>query len=228
MIQKISNPRQSSTNAVVVINNTACCGDACVECEYRVFSVNLEGSTYLIFTFKNSVGVNVELRVDYTTDTLVLRTALIDFLSVIGYYVQNPMTDIYISFDADSISIAFYGCAEFVSLYSDNAGFTNAEKLCNFSPVCDYYFETNGNGGDPVSVSENGNAGTVHKFDILTDGAADVVEFLAVFFTTSIITVVANTDAGYFEITLTGAPNDLLYIDGVQGINSNCRKVFTA
>lgn len=227
MIQKISNPRQSSTNSVVVINNTACCGGTCVECEYRVFWVNLEGSTYLIFTFKNSVGVNVELRVDYTTDTLVLRTALIDFLEGVGYYVQNPMTDIYISFDADSISIAFYGCAEFVSLYSDNAGTAGSETLCNFSSVCDFSFTTDGNGVDPIPVSKNGTAGTVTQFT-MTDTEADVVNSLEDFFTATTITVVKNEAAGYFEITLTGAPNDLLYIDGDQGIKSNCRKIFTA
>jgi hypothetical protein len=227
MIQKISNPRQSSTNTVVVINHTACCGDACVECEYLVSGVNLESSTYLIFTFKNSVGVNVELRVDYTTDTLVLRTALIDFLEGVGYYVQNPMTDIYISFVADSISIAFYGCAEFVSLYSDNAGTAGSETLCNFTPVCDFYFESNGNGVDPVPVSKNGVDGTVTQFT-MADTAEDVIHLMEDFFTTSTVTVVKNTDAGYFEITVTGAPNDLLFIDGEQGIKSNCRKVYTA
>lgn len=227
MIQKISNPGASATNSVVLINNTACCGGACVECEYLVSGVNLESSTYLIFTFKNSGGVNVELRVDYTTDTLVLRTALIDFLEGIGYYVQNPMTDIYISFDADSISIAFYGCAEFVSLYSDNVGTAGAETLCNFTPVCDYYFESNGNGVDPVPVSKNGVDKQVTQFT-MADTAEDVIHLLEGFFTTSTVTVVKNTDAGYFEITVTGAPNDLLFVDGEQGIKSNCRKIYTA
>jgi len=225
MIQKVSNPGQSATNSVVVINNTACCGDICVECAYQITGVNLESSTYLIFTFSNSAGVSKELQIDYTTDTLVIRTALIAFLESIGYYVENPMTDIYISFVADIISIAFYGCAPFISLYSDVAGNTNAEKLCNFDPVCDYYFESDGNGEDPVRVSQNGADGTVKKFD-MPDSADDVKSYLESFFTTSTITVIKNETAGYFEITLTGAPNDLLFIDGDQGIKSNCRKVY--
>lgn len=227
MIQKISNPNASATNSVVVINNTACCGSNCPECAYQIPGVNLEGSTYLIFTFLSSTGQSSELRIDYTTDTLVLRTALIDFLEGIGYYVERPMTDIYISFVDYYISIAFYGCAEFVSLYSDNAGNTGAETLCNFTVVCDYSFTTDGNGSDPVPVSSNGVAGTVNKFDMAV-AAIDVASIIESFFTTSTVTVVKNEDAGYFEITLTGGVNDLLYIDGSQGIKSNCRKVYTA
>lgn len=227
MIQKISNPNAAATNSVVVINNTTCCGSNCPECAYQIIGVNLEGSTYLIFTFLSSTGQSSELRIDYTTNTTVLRAALIDFLEDIGYYVQSPMTDIYISFVDESISIAFYGCAEFVSLYSDKAGTTIAEKLCNFTPICDYYFESDGNGDDVVPVSKNGTSDTVHAFTILVS-ASDVKGFLEVFFTDVTVTVVKNEDAGYFEITITGAPNDLLYIDGEQGIKSNCRKVYTA
>lgn len=231
MFQKISNPGQSSTNGVVVINKTACCGSDCQECAYVVDGIitsELIGEP-AIYKFLNAAGVSVSVTLT-TSDIETIRNELLTFINSIGYYgtLEDIRTTEYIGEgDIPFLKIEIIGCAVFVSLdYPPDTPL--AEKLCNFSPVCDYYFETNGNGGDPVSVSENGNAGTVHKFDILTDGAADVVEFLAVFFTTSIITVVANTDAGYFEITLTGAPNDLLYIDGVQGINSNCRKVFTA
>ncbi len=231
MIQKISNPGQSATNSVVVINNTACCGAECVECAYVVDGIIIgdlisEPATY---TFLNSVGVSVSVTLT-TADIGTIRNELLVFINSIGYY--GTLDDIQITeyineFDFPAIKIEIIGCAVFVSLdYPPDT--VLAEKLCNFSPVCDYYFESDGNGGDPVSVSENGNAGTVHKFDILTDGAEDVVEFLKDFFTISTITVVANTDAGYFEVTLTGAPNDLLYIDGVQGIKSNCRKVYTA
>ena len=230
MFQKISNPGASATNSVVVINNTACCGGECVECAYMVDGIFVaewaDGATY---TFLNSSDVEVSVII-VSSDVEVIRNELLAFINSIGYY--GTLDDIRITeyLNGDEVAvlkIEVIGCAIFKSLdYS--IGLIEAQVLCNFTPVCDYYFETNGNGGDPVSVSENGNAGTVHKFDILTDGAADVVEFLAVFFTTSIITVVANTDAGYFEITLTGAPNDLLYIDGVQGIKSNCRKVYTA
>lgn len=230
MIQKISNPGQSSTNSVAVINNTACCGSECQECAYVIDGISLgdltEPATY---TFLNSVGATVSIIIT-SDNTNFIRNELLAFINSIGYY--GTLEDIRITeyineFDFPAIKIEIIGCAVFVSLeYPPDT--VLAEKLCNFTPVCDYYFETTGNGGDPVSVSENGNAGTVHKFDILTDGAVDVVEFLAVFFTTSTITVVANTDAGYFEITLTGAPNDLLYILGEQGIKSNCRKVYTA
>lgn len=227
MIQKISNPGQSSTNSVVVINNTACCGSSCVECAYQISGINLEGSTYLIFTFLSSTGQTSELRIDYTTNTTVLRAALLDFLEGIGYYVQSPMTDIYISFVDDSISIAFYGCAEFVSLYSDNAGTTAAETLCNFTPVCDYYFESDGNGDDPVPVSMNGVEGTMHSFTFL-DTAVDVKTFVEDYFVDNTATVIKNEVEEYFEITLTAAPNDIIFIDGDQGIKSNCRKVYTA
>ena len=145
MIQKISNPGQSATNSVVVINNTA----------------------------------------------------------------------------------IVYVCADFVNFYTTPSGDQPAEKFCVFNPVCDCYFETNGNGVDPVAVSENGTAGTVDAFTI-SDDATTVQGYLAAFFTTSTVTVVKNTTAGVFEITVTGAPNDLIYIDGVQGIKSNCRKVYTA
>lgn len=231
MFQKISNPGQSSTNSVVVINNTACCGIDCQECAYVVDGIIIgdlisEPATY---TFLNTAGVSVSITLT-TSDIETIRNELLAFINSIGYY--GTLDDIriteYIDVDDNSVyKIEVIGCAIFKSLdYS--IGLIEAQVLCNFTPVCDYYFETTGNGGDPVSVSENGNAGTVHKFDILTDGAEDVVEFLKDFFTTSTITVVANTDAGYFEVTLTGAPNDLLYIDGVQGIKSNCRKVYTA
>lgn len=227
MIQRISNPNASATNSVVVINNTACCGSNCPECAYQILGVNLENSTYLIFTFLSSTGQSSELRIDYTTNTTVLRAALLDFLQGIGYYVERPMTDIYISFVDDSISIAFYGCAEFVSLYSDNAGTTIAEKLCNFTPICDYYFQSDGNGAEPVPVSKNGVEGTMHSFNFL-DPANDVKIYVEDYFTGVTVTVVKNEDASVFEITITGAPNDLLYIDGEQGIKSNCRKVYTA
>ena len=227
MIQKISNPGQSSTNSVVVINNTACCGSSCVECAYQISGINLEGSTYLIFTFLSSTGQTSELRIDYTTNTTVLRAALLDFLEGIGYYVQSPMTDIYISFVDDSISIAFYGCAEFVSLYSDNAGTTAAETLCNFTPICDYYFQSDGNGAEPVPVSKNGVEGTMHSFNFL-DTANDVKIYVEDYFTGVTVTVVKNEVEEFFEITLTGAPNDLLYIDGEQGIKKKCYKVYTA
>jgi len=229
MIQKIYNPGASTTNSVVVINNTACCGGTCVECQYIVTGILIEGAEYFLFTFKNSVGKSIDINIDYTLDVEILRNQLIDFLQSIGYYVENPLTDISISFaDVYYITIIFYGCADFLNFYTTVSGDQPAEKFCNFIPTCDYYFESDGNGGDPVLVSENGNDGTVHKFDILTDGAEDVIEFLAVFFTTSTITVIKNETAGYFEITLTGAPGDLLFIDGVQGIKQKCYKVYIA
>lgn len=134
------------------------------------------------------------------------------------------MTDIYISFVDDSISIAFYGCAPFISLYSDIAGNTGAEVRCNWDPVCDYYFETDGNGDNPVPVSKNNVEGTIHAFTS-TETEGDVKGFVEEFFTDSTVTVVKNAE-DIFEITLTGAPSDVLYIDGEQGIKSNCRKVY--
>jgi len=137
-------------------------------------------------------------------------------------------TDISISFaDVYYITIIFYGCADFLNFYTTVSGDQPAEKFCNFIPTCDYYFESDGNGEDPVPVSENGNDGTVEKFDMTTTPEA-VAGNLEVFFTTSTVTVIKNEVAGFFEITLTGAPNDLLYIDGVQGIKSNCRKIYIA
>ena len=226
MIQKISNPGASATNSVVLINNTACCGGACVECEYLIPEQDMAGAQWMDFTFKNSVGATVVLRVDYPIETAALRTALVDFLEGIGYYVQSPLTDIYILNEDSKLTVSFFGCAEFVSMYSDIGG-ADAETLCDFTPICDYYFESNGNGVDPVPVSMNDVGGTVTAFTI-ADNEADVVNSLEDFFTTSTITVVKNEAAGYFEITLTGAPNDLIYIDGDQGIKSNCRKVYTA
>ena len=223
MIQKISNPGQSSTNAVVVINNTACCGGTCVECEYRVDPVNIDGAQYVDFTFKNSVGATVVLRVDYPIETAALRTALVDFLQSAGYYVENPLTDIYISNENPSLGVSFFGCAEFVSMYSDVGG-DDAETLCNFDPVCDYYFETDGNGVDPVPVSLNEISGTIHAFTSL-DTEGDVKGFVGEFFTNSTVTVFKNME-DIFEITLTSAPGDSVYIDGEQGIKSNCRKVY--
>ena len=67
----------------------------------------------------------------------------------------------------------------------------------------------------------------MHSFNFL-DTAVDVKIYVEDYFTGVTVTVVKNEVEEFFEITLTGAPNDLLYIDGEQGIKSNCRKVYTA
>jgi hypothetical protein len=224
MIKKISNPGQSATNSVVVINTTACCGGTCVECEYSL-TIKTIGGVTLSFVFNNSVGIEKTLTIPNTVDESVVRTALVDFLQSIGYYVENPMTDIEIVFVGDDIEIAFYGCAEFIGAYLDSEPITLAQKFCNFDPVCDYYFETDGNGASTVPVSKNGTADTLAAFTI-ADSAATVKAIVEAFFTTSTVTVVKNTDAGVFEITVTGAPEDLLFIDGEQDIKSNCRKIY--
>lgn len=229
MIQKIYNPGASLTNSVVVINTTACCGSDCPDCAYVIDSI-LPGDLVdpATYTFLNSTGTSVSVVI--TSDNMeVIQNELLAFINSIGYY--GTLDDIrvtgYINFEDElRYKIEVIGCAVFVSLEYPPATLT-AEVLCNFTPVCDYYFESDGNGVDPVPVSKNGTGGTVTAFT-MSDTAEDVMHLLEDFFTTSTVTVVKNTTAGYFEITVTGAPSDILYIDGVQGIKSNCRKIYIA
>lgn len=231
MIQKISNPGQSATNSVVVINNTACCGAECVECAYVVDGIIIgdlisEPATY---TFLNTVGVAVSITLT-TADIETIRNELLVFINSIGYY--GALDDIritdYIDVDDNSVyKIEVIGCADFVSVTTINETILS-ETLCAFVPACDYTFTTEGS-VSAIPVSLNGTEGTVGAF-LPSEPPVDIEVKLAAFFTgASSIDATINEAETEITVVIHGyLPNDLLYIDGVQGIKSNCHKVYIA
>jgi len=230
MIQKISNPGQSSTNAVVVINNTACCSSDCPDCAYVVDGIITSEliSEPAIYIFLNAAGAEVSITLT-TADIETIRNELLIFINSIGYY--GTLDDIritdYIDGDDNSVyKIEVIGCANFISVTTINEAILS-ETLCVFVPSCDYTFTTEGS-EDPVPVSLNGTESTVAAFSPADPQA--VPDILAVFFTTATsIDVTINDAETELTIVLHGyLPNDLIYIDGQQGIKGPCRKVYIA
>ena len=221
MIKRKYNPGASATNLTVISQtDSGCCNDALTECQYVATWTIASTDTLVSLTMKDSAGVTkvytfpASLSDPAPADASAINTALTDWIESNGYVVEGK--SVVVEVTATTVTATFTGEAVFTANADTDASYT-ITPACVKSVECTYSFTTNGNGASAVPVSKNGTTGTLTAFTIAT-AAATVLGYVEGFFTGSTCTVVANTDAGVFEITVSGAPEDLLYIDGSQGL----------
>lgn len=230
MIKRKYNPGSSAANMTVISQtDSGCCNDALTDCQY-VATWTIAGSDTLVsLTMIDSAGDTQVYTFPSTlsdpapSDASAINTALTDWIESNGYVVEGK--SVVVEVTATTVTATFTGQAVFTANADTDASYT-ITPACVKSVECTYSFTTNGNGASTVPVSKNGTTGALTAFTIAT-AAATVLGYVEGFFTGSTCTVVANTDAGVFEITVTGAPEDLLYIDGAQGLKCCCTQVYS-
>jgi len=231
MIKRKYNPGASAANMTVISQtDSGCCNEDLTDCQY-VATWTIAGSDTLVsLTMKDSAGATQvytfpsSLSDPAPSDASAINTALTDWIESNGYVVEGK--GVIIEVTASTVTATFTGEAVFTANADTDASYV-ITAACTKSVACNYSFTTNGNGASTVPVSKNGTTGALTAFTI-SDSAATVKGLVEGFFTGSTVTVVKNTDAGVFEITVTGAPEDLLYIDGSQGLKCCCVPVYTA
>lgn len=229
MIKKKYNPGASAANMTVISQtDSGCCNDALTDCQY-VATWTIAGSDTLVsLTMIDSAGDTKVYTFPSTlsdpapSDASAINTALTDWIESNGYVVEGK--SVVVEVTASTVTATFTGEAVFTANADTDATYV-ITPACDRSVACTYSFTTNGNGASTVPVSKNGTTGTLTAFTIAT-AAATVKGYVEGFFTGSTVSVVANTDAGVFEITVSGAPEDLLYIDGSQGLKCCCVPVY--
>jgi hypothetical protein len=231
MIRRKYNPGASATNLTVISQtDSGCCNDALTDCQYVATWTIASTDTLVSLTMIDSAGATQVYTFPSTlsdpapSDASAINTALTDWIESNGYVVEGK--GVIIEVTASTVTATFTGEAVFTANADTDASYV-ITAACTKSVACNYSFTTNGNGASTVPVSKNGTTGALTAFTI-SDSAATVKGLVEGFFTGSTVTVVKNTDAGVFEITVTGAPEDLLYIDGSQGLKCCCVPVYTA
>ena len=229
MIKRKYNPGASAANMTVISQtDSGCCNDALTDCQYVATWTIASTDTLVSLTMIDSAGDTQVYTFPSTlsdpapSDASAINTALTDWIESNGYVVEGK--SVVVEVTATTVTATFTGQAVFTANADTDASYT-ITPACVKSVECTYSFTTNGNGASAVPVSKNGTTGTLTAFTIAT-AAATVLGYVEGFFTGSTCTVVANTDAGVFEITVSGAPEDLLYIDGSQGLKCCCAPVY--
>lgn len=231
MIKRKYNPGASAANMTVISQtDSGCCNEALTECQYVATWTIASTDTLVSLTMIDSAGATqvytfpASLSDPAPSDASAINTALTDWIESNGYVVEGK--GVIVEVTATTVTATFTGEAVFTANADTDATYV-ITPACDRSIACNYSFTTNGNGASTVPVSKNGTTGALTAFTI-SDSAATVKGLVEGFFTGSTVTVVKNTDAGVFEITVTGAPEDLLYIDGSQGLKCCCVPVYTA
>ncbi len=231
MIRRKYNPGASATNITVISQtDSGCCNEALTECQYVATWTIASTETLVSLTMIDSAGATqvytfpASLSDPAPSDAAAINTALTDWIESNGYIVEG--SGVIVEVTSTTVTATFTGEAVFTANADTDASYV-ITAACVKSVACNYSFNTNGNGASTVPVSKNGTTGALTAFTI-SDSAATVKGLVEGFFTGSTVTVVKNTDAGVFEITVTGAPEDVLYIDGSQGLKCCCVSVYTA
>jgi len=230
MIKKKYNAGASAANMVVLSQtDSGCCNGALTECQY-VASWTIAGADTLVsLTMIDSEGATqvytfpASLSDPAPSDAAAINNALTAWIESNGYVVEDK--GVIVEVTASTVTATFTGEAVFTANEDTDATYV-ITAACDKSVACTYSFTTNGNGASTVPVSKNGTTGALTAFTIAT-AAATVQGYVEGFFTGSTVTVIRDTDAGVFEITVTGAPEDVLYIDGSQGLKCCCVPVYT-
>lgn len=231
MIKRKYNPAASSNNMLVISQtDSGCCNDALTECQY-VATWTIAGSDTLVsLTMIDSAGATQvytfpsSLSDPAPSDAAAINNALTAWIESNGYIVEGK--GVIVEVTASTVTATLTGEAVFTANADTDATYA-ITPACTKSVECNYSFTTNGNGASAVPVSKNGTTGTLTAFTI-SASAATVQGYVEGFFTGSTVTVIKDTDAGVFEITVTGAPEDVLYIDGAQGLKCCCVPVYSA
>jgi len=231
MIKRKYNPGASAANMTVISQtDSGCCNDALTDCQY-VATWTIAGSDTLVsLTMLDSSGATSVYTFPSTlsdpapSDASAINTALTDWIESNGYVVEGK--GVIVEVTSTTVTATMTGEAVFTANADTDATYV-ITPACDKSVACTYSFTTNGNGASTVPVSKNGTTGTLTAFTIAT-AAATVQGYVEGFFTGSTVTVIRDTDAGVFEITVTGAPEDVLYIDGSQGLKCCCVPVYSA
>ncbi len=231
MIKRKYNPGASATNITVISQtDSGCCNESLAECQYVATWTIASTETLVSLTMIDSAGDTQVYTFPSTlsdpapSDASAINTALTDWIESNGYVVEGK--SVVVEVTATTVTATFTGEAVFTANEDTDAAYV-ITPACVKSVECTYSFTTNGNGASTVPVSKNGTTGALTAFTI-SDSAATVKGLVEGFFTGSTVTVVKNTDAGVFEITVSGAPEDVLYIDGSQGLKCCCVSVYTA
>jgi hypothetical protein len=230
MIRRKYNPGASATNLTVISQtDSGCCNDALTDCQYVATWTIASTDTLVSLTMIDSAGDTQVYTFPSTlsdpapSDASAINTALTDWIESNGYVVEGK--SVVVEVTATTVTATFTGQAVFTANEDTDAAYV-ITPACVKSVECTYSFTTNGNGASAVPVSKNGTTGTLTAFTIAT-AAATVQGYVEGFFTGSTVTVIRDTDAGVFEITVSGAPEDLLYIDGAQGLKCCCTQVYS-
>ena len=218
------NPTANANNTIQLTKEqSGCCGDdAGAECAQATAWAS---TAQLLVTMKVNDLDGVEQTralTAATSDSTVVMPQLANFLTDLGYVViKSELVDRVDYGDKTRVLLIGKNAPGF-KLVDDDPTTTTSEAWCDQSPLCQYTFQTDGNGDDPVDIVINGTASTVDKFDMTTSAAA-VQDLIADEITVD-TWVVKNTDAGYFEVTIWMEPNDVVFIDGSEGEKVECRK----
>lgn len=218
------NPSANANNTVQLTKEqSGCCGDDTgTECA-KAAAWASTGQLLVTLKVDDLDGVErTRALATPTSDSSVILPQLAQFLTDLGFVVvKSELVDRVDYGDNTRILLIGKNAPDF-RLVDDNPTTTSSEAWCGFDPYCQYTFQTDGNGDDPVDIVINGTPSTVDKFD-MTSTASAVQALLATGITTS-TWVVKNTDAGYFEVTIWMDPTDVVFIDGNEGEKGECRK----
>ncbi len=231
MIKRKYNPGASAANMTVISQtDSSCCNEALTDCQYVATWTIASTDTLVSLTMKDSAGATkvytfpASLSDPAPSDAAAINNALTEWIESNGYIVEG--SGVIVEVTSTTVTATFTGEAVFTANADTDASYV-ITAACVKSVACNYSFNTNGNGASTVPESKYGTTGALTAFTI-SDSAATVKGLVEGFFTGSTVTVVKNTDAGVFEITVTGAPEDVLYIDGSQGLKCCCVSVYTA
>lgn len=218
------NPTANANNTIQLTKEqSGCCGDdAGTECAKAAAWAS---TAQLLVTLKVNDLDGVEQTralTAATSDSAVIMPQLAEFLDDLGYIVVKSELVDRVDYGGNTRVLLIGKNAPAFKLVDNDPTTTTSEAWCDQSPLCQFTFQTDGNGDNAVDIVINGTASTVGKFDMTTSAAA-VQDLLAAGITVD-TWVVKNTDAGYFEVTIWMEPNDVVFIDGSEGEKVECRK----